>query len=328
MLATHGGGVLLRTLDGAAKAIFVDGDRGLCLYRTTGPYLAVHFDPVVRTPGERQAFVDALFAFASAQGKRPVFYHVSSAWRAVLHDCGFEFFKLGEEAHLPLDSTAAAASTRCTLADIVSAGKADVRARIVDAEERIARLDELRDVASQGLFRRGLALSPAAASPIEPSVDAYPCAIVEQTATGRIVAFASLLASGDGSEAGVDLVRFRRGFASAADVLLAYLVEHAEVAGVRRFNLGLALMASVGECRGARMAERLTRLVFTRTERWFQLQELRREKERFGPTWVPVYLAQRRAWEWPLTVASLTALSVGAGYRTSQSVARTARGRA
>ena len=58
------------------KAVFVDGERGFCLYRTIGPYLVIFSDPVVRSVGERAAFLDALFAFAFELDRRPAFYQI------------------------------------------------------------------------------------------------------------------------------------------------------------------------------------------------------------------------------------------------------------
>ena len=84
------------------KAVFVDDERGFCLYRTIGPYLVVFSDPVVRSIAERSAFLDALFAFAGELDRRPAFYQMSLDWIPVLHDRGYDFFKLGEEAHVPL----------------------------------------------------------------------------------------------------------------------------------------------------------------------------------------------------------------------------------
>src|SRR5262249_50799528 len=84
------------------KAVFRDGDRGFALYRTIGPYLAIFSDPIVRNPTERTQFLDALFAFAGELDRRPVFYQISLDWIPVLHDRGYDFFKLGEEAYVHL----------------------------------------------------------------------------------------------------------------------------------------------------------------------------------------------------------------------------------
>src|SRR5438445_2769895 len=85
------------------KSVFFDDDRGFCLYRTMGPYMAVFSDPVVRSVAERPHFLDALFAFSAGIDRRPLFYQISPDWIPLLHDRGYHFFKLGEEALVPLD---------------------------------------------------------------------------------------------------------------------------------------------------------------------------------------------------------------------------------
>ena len=82
------------------KAVFRWDDRGFCLYRTIGPYLVVFADPVVRTAAERDDLLNVLFAYATEIDRRPLFYQVSLEWIPPLHDRGYAFFKLGEEAHV------------------------------------------------------------------------------------------------------------------------------------------------------------------------------------------------------------------------------------
>ena len=76
---------------------------GFCLYRTIGPYLTVFSDPMVPSTAERAGFLNALFAFAGNLDRRPLFYQISIDWIPLLHDRGYHFFKLGEEAHVHLD---------------------------------------------------------------------------------------------------------------------------------------------------------------------------------------------------------------------------------
>src|SRR4029079_15240871 len=73
------------------------------LSRAIGPYLMVCADPVVACAADRASFLEALFDLASDLDRRPLFYQVSLDWIPLLHDRGYNFFKLGEEAIVPLD---------------------------------------------------------------------------------------------------------------------------------------------------------------------------------------------------------------------------------
>ena len=85
------------------KAIFFHGERAFCAYRVVGAYLVVFSDPTVPS-GEERDFLEALMARAQEMDRRLVFYQVAAFWLPLLHDHGFSFFKLGEEAILSLDS--------------------------------------------------------------------------------------------------------------------------------------------------------------------------------------------------------------------------------
>ena len=67
------------------KAVFRFDDRGLCLYRTIGPYLVVFSDPVVGNADERDELLTALFAYADEIDRRPLFYQISLEWIPPLH---------------------------------------------------------------------------------------------------------------------------------------------------------------------------------------------------------------------------------------------------
>ena len=80
-------------------------------------------------PAERAAFLDALFAFAGELDRRPVFYQISLDWIPVLHDRGYDFFKLGEEAHVPLDRVTLEGHAGKMYRQILRRGRARRRAR-------------------------------------------------------------------------------------------------------------------------------------------------------------------------------------------------------
>src|SRR5207237_4804304 len=104
-----------------------------------GPYLVVFSDPVVRRRPDRAAFLDALFTFAGEVDRRPVFYQMSLDWIPVLHDRGYDFFKLGEEAHVHLDRVTLEAHPGKMYRQILRRAERDgVRFRVMAADEVVA----------------------------------------------------------------------------------------------------------------------------------------------------------------------------------------------
>jgi phosphatidylglycerol lysyltransferase len=298
----------------ADKSVFSDGDRGFCLYSTIGPYLVVFSDPVVRQPQDRAPFVDALFTFAGEVDRRPVFYQVSLDWIPVLHDRGYDFFKLGEEAHVHLDRLTLDGHAGKMYRQILRRAERDgVRFRVIGPGEVAARIGELAEISNDWLRAKNLTERQfSIGSFSEPYLRRFPCAVVEEAGgAGRLLAFANLLQSARRDELSVDLMRYRSGGPSVMDFLLVSLFLKGKADGYQRFNLGMAPLASVGEQRGAHARERLARLLFQRGEQWYNFQGLRFYKQKFDPEWVPRYMAYQDAWEWPVAIAYVSALIAG-----------------
>ena len=155
----------------------------------------------------------------------------------------------------------------------------------------------------------------------------FPCAVVEEAgdAGARILAFANLLRGPRKEELSVDLMRYRSDGPSVMDFMFASLFLYGKEQGYKRFNLGMAPLASVGRLQGAHARERLASLLFQHGETWYNFQGLRFYKEKFDPEWEPRYMAYQSAWEWPAAITNVSAL-VGGGWAKVMSEGRRAEG--
>ena len=311
-IARHGASTTPLMVANGDKSIFSTAN-GLCLYRTIGPYLAVFADPVVTCAADRAAFLEALFDFASDVDRRPLFYQVSLDWIPLLHDRGYHFFKLGEEAIVPLDRvTEAGHAGKATRQVLRRAERDGVRFRILAPYEVAAVLPELRAISDDWLRAKGVTerqFSIGAFS--DDYIASCRCAIIEQREPNRIIAFANLLEGPRREELSVDLMRSRSDGPRVMDFLMTSLLLEAKRVGYQRFNLGMAPLASVGEQQGAHVRERLARLIFERGEHWYNFQGVRFYKQKFNPDWMPRYMAYQSAVEWPVASASVSALIAG-----------------
>lgn len=309
--ARIGGSTTPLMLANGDKDIFRDGTRGFCLYRIIGPYLAIFSDPVVR-PQERSDFLDALFRFAGDVDRRPVFYQMSPDWIPPLHDRGYVFFKLGEEATLPLSRVTLEGADGKMYRQILRRAERDgVRFRIIAPYEVERSLDELEEISNDWLVSKAVSERQFSIGFFDrPYVSRFPCAIVED-ANGRILAFANLLRGPMRQEFSIDLMRYRSDGPKVMDFLFVSLFLYAKQSGYQAFNLGMAPLASVGEIKGAHPRERLARLLFQHGEHWYNFQGLRYYKQKFDPDWQPRYLGYQSAWEFPFATASVAALIAG-----------------
>jgi phosphatidylglycerol lysyltransferase len=295
------------------KSVFFNGQRGFCLYRTIGPYLTVFSDPMVTSPSERLAFLDALFAFAANLDRRPLFYQISVDWIPLLHDRGYHLFKLGEEAHVHLDRLTLDGHAGKMLRQILRRAERDgLTFRIMQPPEITERLDELAEISSAWLRAKEVAERQFSIGYFDDSyMRRFPCAVVEAAGSGRLLAFANLLEGPRHEELSVDLMRYRTDGPGVMDFLLLSTMLHGKSSGCRTFNLGMAPLASVGEHRGARFGERLAGLLFRRGDHWYNFQGVRFYKQKFDPEWVPRYMAYQSAIEWPIALANVSALIAG-----------------
>jgi phosphatidylglycerol lysyltransferase len=295
------------------KSLFFDEARGFCLYRTIGPYLAVFSDPVVRCAGDRAAFLDALFTFAAGIDRRPLFYQISPEWIPLLHDRGYNLFKLGEEAMVPLERVSLEGRAGKMNRQYLRRAERDGLAfHVLEPAQVSARIGDMAAVSADWLQAKQVVERQFSIGYFEPSyIERGRAAIVEETATGRLMAFANLLEGPRHEELSVDLMRYRASGPPVMDFLITSILLWGKAEGYRTFNLGMAPLASVGAHRGAHQRERLASLVFRRGEQWYNFQGVRQYKQKFDPDWQPRYLAYESAWEWPVALANVSALIAG-----------------
>ncbi len=289
-------------------------ESGMCVYRTIGPYLMVFSDPSVRQPQQRGAFLEDLTVAAAEMDRRPVFYQVSLDWIPVLHDRGYHFFKLGEEAHVDLAAVTLDGHAGKLYRQVLRRAERDgATFRILEPGEIAPRLAEFAEVSSLWLREKHLAERQFSMGFFDPTyLQRFRCAVVEAGGPGgRIMAFANLLEGPRREELSVDLMRQRSDGPQVMDFVIVSMLLEGKRRGFQTFNLGMAPLASVGTARGAHLRERLARLLFQRGEQWYNFQGLRFFKEKYHPRWVPRYLAYQNAGEWPVVIAHASALIAG-----------------
>jgi phosphatidylglycerol lysyltransferase len=186
-----------------------------------------------------------------------------------------------------------------------------VRFRVLPPYEVGRVLPELSAISSAWLESKGVRERQFSIGFFDPDyLKRFPCAVVEDE-SGRIIAFANLLLGPKREELSIDLMRYRDDAPRVMDFMFTSLFLYGKERGYARFNMGMAPLSSVGEIRGAHTRERLANLFFQHGETWYNFQGLRLYKEKFGPEWVPRYMAYQNAWEWPVAIAQVSALIAG-----------------
>jgi phosphatidylglycerol lysyltransferase len=99
------------------------------------------------------------------------------------------------------------------------------------------------------------------------------------------------------------------------DYLFVSLMLHAQQAGYRWFNLGMAPLSGVGKSPWSPRDERLLKLIYQFGDRFYNYQGLRNYKEKFRPEWRGMYLAYPRGHALAPVLFDVTALITGGYWR-------------
>jgi phosphatidylglycerol lysyltransferase len=297
------------------KSILFFEDKGFCLYRTVGRYLAVFADPTI-APGMERKCLSALLQKAAELDRTLIFYQVSAHWLPVLHDFGYSFFKLGEEAIVDLGEFTIQGNKGKAMRNVLNRFRNDGYSfQVLTAAEVPAVLPELEAVSDAWLRSKKTREKQFSLGFFDAAYLArFPCALVRNR-EGKAVAFANVLPGPRLEEFSVDLMRYTPDCPNGVmDLLFLHLFEWGKALGYGTFNLGMTPLATVGAVRQARLGERLANLLFQHGEHWYNFRGLRLFKEKYDPRWVPRYLAYPAFWMWPQVIVNVVALVAG-GWR-------------
>ncbi len=282
---------------------------GVALYQCAGDRMIVFRDPAC-APEQMSSLLVDLQEHASKEDLNLLYYQVRPDLMPHLHDLGYSFFKLGEEAIVPIEGFSlegkARASFRRILRKVEAAG---VHFRVIDPPIDDETIDRLGDVSDAWLSHKNVRELQCSVGYFTPGyIRRFPVGVAE-TSDGKIVAFVNLLCAAPGSEATVDLMRYH---ADVVDNLMDYVLIKsmlwASEQGYKRFNMGMSPLYDVGEHPSSARAERAARLAFRFGERVYNYQGLHNYKNKFHPIWEPRYLAYLRPWDWPGAVLETTKL--------------------
>ncbi len=107
----------------------------------------------------------------------------------------------------------------------------------------------------------------------------------------EIVAFTNLVPEYQLNEITNDLMRYRRAIENGMmDFLFISMFQHYKEIGYDSFNIGLSVLAGVGETAESRRLEKVLRYLYKHLERFYNFQGLYAYKDKFHPRWEPRYL--------------------------------------
>jgi phosphatidylglycerol lysyltransferase len=308
----------LAFLDDKEFTVSADGRCGL-MHADQGRSRIVMGDPL----GETDLADDLLWKFveqARGEGMRPVFYQMSVAEMPRLVDMGFKLFKLGEEAHVALDSFSLEGSQMRKLRQARNRFQnSGLVFSIWDQATVAERIETLRAISDDWLAGHRVGEKGFSLGRFDDDyIQRFPCGVVHN-AKGEAIAFTNILATGNKTELSVDLMRHLSDAPNGVmEAMFIELMLWGREQGYGQFNLGMAPLSGLSTHPLAPLWNRVAAGFFHRGESFYNFQGLRSYKDKFNPEWEPLYIAVQSNWSLPSALLDATAL-IGGGIRNTLS---------
>ena len=294
--------------------LFSDSGRGVLMYGVEGRSFIAMGDPI-GSDEDKSELIWKFRSLCDLHAGWPVFYQVS---RSALHlylDLGLTLLKIGEEARVRLEDFSLEGGSRKWMRKMLRRVEEEGCAFEIVPQVRVESvLPEMRAISDAWLAEKktrekGFSLGFFA----EEYVRRFPVAVVKRGE--RIVAFANIWTSAGNEELSVDLMRQTPDAPSGVmDFMFVNLMLWGQSETYRWFNLGMAPLAGLENRSLAPMWNRVGAVTYRFGENFYNFQGLRQYKDKFDPTWEPMYLASPGGLVLPRILTNLATLIAG-GFR-------------
>lgn len=251
--------------------------------------------------GKRSDFAEAIEAFvheADLYGYLPVFYEVYEDTVMTLHELGYDFIKMGEEAMVDVTTfTTSGKKMKGTRAVINKIDKEGYTFDVLQppfSKDQMAVFKEISDTWLDGRKEKGFSLGFFD----EDYLQRGPMAVVKNK-EGEIVSFANIIPTYTKEIATIDLMRHhsQKAPSGSMDYLFIHLFEYVKEQGYHYFDLGMAPLSNVGTSRKSFIQERIAYLAYEFGSRFYSFQGLRDYKDKYASLWTARYtLYSRDSW--------------------------------
>lgn len=226
---------------------------------------------------------------ANQIGKRIIFYQASTQYLSFYNDLNYHFFKLGEEATLPLeDFSLAGKKKRGFRATLNQMEKLGYSFQIIKPPYSNQLLEELKEVSEQWLDSKN-EMTFSVGRFDEAYLRREPIGLIKNSEE-RIIGFVSIMPTYTERTISVDLIRWRTNEDLAMmDALYLHTILWAKEQGYREFNLGMAPFSSTYK-NTINLENTFIYSVYSNTQYLYSFKGLRKYKEKYKPKWSSRYI--------------------------------------
>lgn len=291
IIDNYGGNFVSHLHYSTDKSYFINQDEdAFIMFQTHYDTIFVLGDPI----GNKQSFRDLLYDFysqANYYGYEIIFYQVKPDYLPLYHDFGNIFFKLGEEAVIPLkDFTISGKKKRAFRATVNKFESQEYFYEIVHppfSSDFVNRLQSVSDEWLDGRYEMNFSVG----SFNEYYLNKAPVGVIRNDED--IIGFVSFMPTNYDHSISVDMIRWKENEFQMMDGL--YLNTMLSVKEqYDNFNMGMAPLSNVGSHKYAFYRERFAGRIFETISHIYSFKGLRNYKEKFDPNWQPRYLVYKK----------------------------------
>ncbi|WP_438316395.1 bifunctional lysylphosphatidylglycerol flippase/synthetase MprF [Sporosarcina sp. FA9] len=245
---------------------------------------------------------EGFLELADRYGFTIIFYEINNSFFPNLHEHGFDFFKLGEEAFVDLKST--------LIEEEINIGKYEQEGFLVEiinppfSSELLNELENISTKWLQGRAEKGFSLSFFDKNYLNKSK----IAILKKQ--NEIIGFSSLMPMyGQSERISMDLMRFTPDAEiGSLDYLLISLFQRAKKENYRHFNIGMSSLSNVGQSKYSFLSEKIAGQIFTHGQHSYDFKGLKDFQIEHADFWESKYLAYRKKSSLTFTMMQITLL--------------------
>ena len=294
IISKHGGSSLAHYVFVGDKYVYINDTEDVFFqYQIISDKIVILGNPI----GNKNSFFNATREFydlADLYGYTLVFTGVDINIFPELHDMGYDFMKLGQEAIVKLEDFSLAGNKNKSKRQAVSRiDKAGYTFSIEEPPFTDELFKELKDVSDEwlnGKKEKGFCVGYFDREYIEMDKIA-----IVRNAEGEIKAFATIMPMYDNKTLSVDLMRFKDiQLNGIMDFIFVNLFEYSKENGYEFFNLGLVPLAEVGESKYSFIREKIAYQIFINGNFIYSFKGLKKFKDKYASDWNEKYIAYKK----------------------------------
>ncbi|MGX4599772.1 bifunctional lysylphosphatidylglycerol flippase/synthetase MprF [Faecalimicrobium sp. JNUCC 81] len=295
ILDTYNGAQLTHYIYLNDKYIYVnDSTDVLIQYQIYANKVVVLGNPI----GNKESFFETIQTFyelCDRYGYTPVFCSIDETMIPYLHETGYEFMKLGEDAGVDLNKFTLEGrkmkSVRNALSRVEKEGYTFDIIYPPFSEEFIKDIKSISDEWLGDRKEKGFSVGFFD----EEYLNREPIAIIKDK-DNNIQGFANLMPMYDNrTTLSIDLMRFSESTCNGVmDFIFVNLFQWGRENGYSKFNMGLAPLSNVGVSKYSFLSEKIAAQVYAHGQRFYSFQGLKKFKEKYCDSWDGRYMAYKR----------------------------------